>query len=601
MRRCRSAHESSKGQSVRLERVEVQGFRSFRDLETFDFSDQPGVVFLTGRNEDEPALGRNGTGKSSWWDAVYWCLYGVASTGLLGPELSTWELGRGIYVHVRINGHRITRTWNVNTLHLDGEDATQQQVDDVVGLTREQFLFCAYMAQGTESFLDLTATEKTDLLASVLDLDRWLTYSDAADKVAREHAAEVDGINTELVQARASIDELRAIDYTSASAQWRIKRVETLVTIANEVNEAEEDLESIKARRHNTCALHRSAEELVTAYAPTLARLDKEARNADRALASTRHHIKQLKERTGSCPTCGQEWPHSHDNGRLLRKLLIDEEEQLVEAEAADEDLAEARQHVNALEADVRDHRAALERADRDREHTERTLKELARRAQATRSERDPFIGMSLDREERLGRLTAKVDRLMISLDKERAAHERAAAWVKGFKDVRLYLVAEALTQLEVEANSALVQLGLIGWEMRFAPDSETKKGNVKRGFSVGIKSPSTTRTVPWRAWSGGEAQRLRLAASMGLANLISSYTGYRPFVEVWDEPSDGMSPEGIRDMLSTFARRAATNNRQVWVVDHSALESGAFVETVTAVKRDGTTTLERNEHGQGE
>lgn len=586
---------------MRLERVEVQGFRSFRDLTVFDFNDRPGVVFLTGRNEDEPALGRNGTGKSSLWDAVYWCLYGVASTGLLGPELSTWELGRGIYVHVRINDRRITRTWNANVLHVDGQDATQQEVDDIVGLTREQFLFCAYMAQGTESFLDLTASEKTDLLASVLDLDRWLRYSDASDKAARSHALEVDGITTELVQVRASIDELRAIDYSAASAQWRERRTKTLLEVEEERLECEEELEVLQRRAGNTRALVKAAQALVDSYKPMIERLDKETRDADKALSSTRYHIRQLKEQTGECPTCGREWPHSHDNGRLLRKLECDEAEQREVADEAYDELGKAQRHIKDLEADVSDHATALAKVGRAIDDCDRTLKECARRAQAARSERDPFIGMSLEREERLGRLTAKADRLSIALDKERAAYERAAAWVKGFKDVRLYLVAEALTQLEVEANSALVQLGLIGWEMRFAPDSETKKGNVKRGFSVTIKSPSNKRAVPWKAWSGGEAQRLRLAAAMGLANLISAYTGYRPFIEVWDEPSDGMSPEGIRDMLATFARRAATNNRQVWVVDHSALESGAFVETVTAVKVDGTTTLERNEHGQGE
>lgn len=587
---------------MQIERVEIQGFRSFRDLEVFDFSDEPGLIYLTGRNEDQPSLGRNGAGKSSMWDAVYWCLYGIASTGLQGPEVATWETGAGIYVHVRIKGRRITRTWKNNSLLIDGEEATQDDVVDVVGLTREQFLFCAYMAQDADSFLDLAAPAKTDLLASVLDLDKWLAYSEAAARIAKEHETELQGVSEELVRARAVADELAATNYIDASVKWRRQRQESLDEIEAAMIPAREELEDVKAeveRSVRRVAVIRN--EIEDELRQRIERADKFLSQADTRVASTEHYIKQIKARTGNCPTCDRPWPHDHNNSKAVKDLTAQLEDQVADAEEAKAALDEVRAELRGLEDTLRDRTDALNNHRREQDRIEQTLQELARRAQALRSERDPFVAMVLDREERLGRLIAKVQRLEVARDKERTEHERALYWVKGYKDVRLFLVAEALAQLEVEANSALVQLGLIGWEIRFAPDSETKGGNVKRGFSVTIKSPSNTRPVPWKVWSGGEAQRLRLGAAMGLSNLISAYTGYRPFVEVWDEPSDGMSPEGIKDMLATLARRAATNNRQVWVVDHSALESGAFVETVTAVKRDGTTTLERIEHGQGE
>jgi DNA repair exonuclease SbcCD ATPase subunit len=181
------------------------------------------------------------------------------------------------------------------------------------------------------------------------------------------------------------------------------------------------------------------------------------------------------------------------------------------------------------------------------------------------------------------------------------AAFEATVQWVQAFKDVRLFLVAEALLQLEVEVNSALAQLGLADWGIRFAPDSETKAGAVKRGFSVTVLSPNNERAVPWQVWSGGEAQRLRVAASMGLSNLIAAYTGYKAFVEVWDEPTNGMSSQGIADLLTAMKDRAERDGKQVWIIDHRALDSGLFQQTITAVKCDGTTTLRRNENGQGE
>ena len=586
---------------MRLERVEIQGFRSFKDLEVFDLSPSPGLVYLTGRNEDQPALGRNGAGKSSMWDAVYWCLYGVASTGLQGPEVATWESGSGIYVHVCLKGHAITRTWKPNTLKLDGNEATQEQVVEAVGLSREQFLFCAYIAQGTDSFLDLQATAKTDLLASVLGLDRWLTFSAKADDIARGHAEELAGIEADIVRATAAADELRTTDYTEASSKWRARRQEELDRVAALRQEEEDAADNSRALLKTSKSAHAEAAAQVESQRERRERADKALRDADKALASTSSWVRKLKERTGSCPTCSRPWPHSHDSDKQLATLEADQDEQAGIAERAGRVFSDATAKLRNLEQELARCAEAVDKHQRACERAEQTMQELARRAQAARSERDPFVAMSLERDERLERLTAKCARLQAAATAERTSHEAALFWVKGYKDVRLFLVAEALAQLEVETNSELVQLGLHGWEVRFAPDSETKSGAVKRGFSVSILSPSNTRPVPWKVWSGGEAQRLRQATTMGLSNLISAYTGYQAFVEVWDEPSDGMSPEGIKDMLATLARRAAVNNRQVWVVDHNALESGAFVETVTAVKQDGTTKLERQNHGQGE
>jgi hypothetical protein len=41
--------------------------------------------------------------------------------------------------------------------------------------------------------------------------------------------------------------------------------------------------------------------------------------------------------------------------------------------------------------------------------------------------------------------------------------------WVKGFREVRLSLISEVLTQLELEVNNKLFQLGLENWKVLFA------------------------------------------------------------------------------------------------------------------------------------
>jgi len=103
----------------------------------------------------------------------------------------------------------------------------------------------------------------------------------------------------------------------------------------------------------------------------------------------------------------------------------------------------------------------------------------------------------------------------------------------------------------------------------------------------VSVLSPHNDRAVPWEAWSGGERQRLIVAAQMGLANLSRARTGADIDLEVWDEPTTGMSPQGVDDLLEALHTRALREQRQVWVVDHRTLGFSNFAGNCGVVKTE--------------
>ena len=54
--------------------IKVRNFFSIRKLKLN--LEERGTILITGRNMDNPAANSNGSGKSSIWDALIWCLYG---------------------------------------------------------------------------------------------------------------------------------------------------------------------------------------------------------------------------------------------------------------------------------------------------------------------------------------------------------------------------------------------------------------------------------------------------------------------------------------------------------------------------------------------
>lgn len=97
------------------------------------------------------------------------------------------------------------------------------------------------------------------------------------------------------------------------------------------------------------------------------------------------------------------------------------------------------------------------------------------------------------------------------------------------------------------------------------------------------MKSPDSPEEVPWESWSGGETQRLRIACSIGLANLIRARMPNAPELEIWDEPTSFLAEEGVQDLIDFFSERA--EERQVFLIDHRSLDSGAFDRIFTVTK----------------
>jgi exonuclease SbcC len=232
-----------------------------------------------------------------------------------------------------------------------------------------------------------------------------------------------------------------------------------------------------------------------------------------------------------------------------------------------------------------------LAAVDRDTVHLNSELDNIEKEVEHLSTKENPYQAKQNAITSELLHLQFEVKVADTTLEDQQARLRMLQYWVKGFKELRLYLIAEAMQQLEIEVNSCLSQLGLRNWKILFEVDKETKSGDLRKGFNVKIISPHNSAPVPWESWSGGESQRLRIATTMGLANLIKTSTGSTFNLEVWDEPTQHMSEQGVMDLLDSLAERSRSLNKQIWIVDHRSLGYGDFDSIKTIVKSAKNTT----------
>lgn len=531
---------------MKLLSIYLKNFKSFKEPQILDFPREPGLYFLWGDNQAEPRLGGNGVGKTTLWDAVTWVLYGKTTRGLKAGDVAHWDVTKGTTVSMMVHTERhgivkVERTWAPNTWTMQdlfghSWDLAKDETNHLLAELRldfEPFLCSILMAQGRPMFLDLKADAKSSLFTEVLALERWTEYA----RRASEHREELDRslrrVEQEVAKHEGALRLLSDTTNADRKERWDIDKKAKLDRLEGEYGRMLDRLEKVKA-------------DLVAAETD-----NKDARQAYReALDTADDHAK-------TCDKCGQHLPNPY--------------------------ASKAKHMLERLEASD----ARLRTARREVEQVERVLDDMEARYNASAAEVNPYKEVEEDRARQLAKGNAALEALRLEADDLSHRMSLASHWSRWFKEIRLAQVAESLEELEVEVNSCVAALGLVGWEILFDVDRETKGGTIQRGFAVSVRSPSSSRPVPWEAWSGGESQRLRVAGNMGLSNLIRSRSGTALAVEVWDEPTNWMSPAGVNDLLACLAERARVEQRQIWVLDHRTLGFAGFSGAYGVVKTD--------------
>jgi DNA repair exonuclease SbcCD ATPase subunit len=567
--------------------IEIRNFKCFgADAQGLTLSAfGPGLHFLRGINQVEPRLGSNGSGKSSLWDALTWCLYGKTVEGLRNPDIRP-RSGKGttsVLVKVKVGGHirMIDRSANPNHLLLDGKEVGQEQIDALLNISFEAWSQTILLGQGRPLFFDLPPRDKMALFSDVLGLDRWERRSATAkDKVNDLYRKQME-LQAEKAAYEAALDQIerQLKSGSEASDRWESEQQARLTGAGKQLKDAIKQLTQMLDRRDQLDLAYDGAElELrdlgLQEQKGILAQREYEHRElgAERLLA------------VDTCPTCGQKLKGVDLKARLAhvdKKLTGLTKKITTQAKI----VATLTAAFNKLTATSREARASLDILVKEIANLEArrsSLKELLTEREA---EQNPYRQQVME-----GRkLRAKTKTDIKEISKAIAAiirnGERASFWVKGFKEVRLYVVEEVLQELELTTNAVLEDMGLVGWEVKYAAEKETKAGTVQTGLNVSILSPGLKSPVRWETWSGGEGQRLRVIGALALSEVLLNYAGVQVDFMILDEPTRHLSPEGVRDLCDFLSERATNLGQQTWLVDHMAIESTSFASVTTIVK----------------
>jgi DNA repair exonuclease SbcCD ATPase subunit len=262
---------------MKIVSITIQNYGAFQGSHTFSF-DRRGLVLVLGENLDEPRMKSNGSAKSTIFDALDWCLYGMVPRGdhvdsiinedaggntkvmtnLIDDDGAPYSVARWRGVkgakEIKPNGCALFRGPNDLTALDDAE--TQNLIDRVLGMDRDVFHALVLHAQtDTWNFASATDVERIAILTKVLQLgqiDEWL---ERAKDRAKALGGEVAQAETKLAAQQAAATELVNLDHTVKIGEWNIQHTQ-------QVDEAERLLDMATAGHEKIRGSARSRAQL---------------------------------------------------------------------------------------------------------------------------------------------------------------------------------------------------------------------------------------------------------------------------------------------------------------------------------------------------
>lgn len=601
-----------------LHTLEMLNFRSYRGEHSFDFPDRDGLYFFAGTNSVD-AIGGNGAGKSTLWEAVTWCLYGRTTRGLKADDIITWGESTcrvSLELTVGDNRYLIKRSQKPNSLTIDDKPVDQEELEKHIRLNFEAFSCSVLNAQFGTSFFAMKPAAKLTLFSDIMRLGFWLDASDRAAKQARELETEIDRWRTVIEQHKAKIELTKAdiVDLEAKETNFKAERQRQIDEIKKQSLESWGDTREYATIVENAPRVEaklladlKAAKRVLVRYAAYVELvLEKISdNNASKKIYTGNYEahlsaIKRLERTAGACRECGRLMDEQHKKTELARldgHLKTSE----INIKAAHEtheshlkDLVRQKSKVAKIESEIEEindeitaHKRKVAQAEAKADAAQAKFDELGERLHAIEGAANPHTEMLQRKRMQLKAYKKIITESTESLNQAEAEHVAVSYWIKGFKQVRLFIIEQAFNALELEVNNSLAQLGMVEWQITFDIERENKAGGITKGFVVFVKGPSNPEPVKWESWSGGETQRLQLAGDLGLANLIMQQAGLRNTIEVFDEPSTHMSAEGLVDLANLLHERALNDGKRIWIVDHTAITNFGDFEAIIKVRKD--------------
>lgn len=617
-------------------KIEFGGLFAFRDRAEVAFKRGECTVIFGDNRTDRGSL-NNGSGKSTLFEAI-----SLALTGDLLPRDTPITRDKAInrerdeaWVTMSLANDVLHQTMKIRrrfyrkrsakaTLFENDRENTQltsvaevdKRVLELLGLSREDLLRYYIISQDRQyNFLTAPDTTKKEILNRITNADMLQPVLDAikadhkaADERVAEYETKILMLDTRRETLEENLRELKANNTAEANiaglSDLLMNYINDAMALGVQSKEIREEFEAEKAKRADFEQRLEAApnfEEDITAAEAKITALKTERKKNRRAAADLELALEGVIE----CPKCGEQFlPNSELNltPAQIRRIIDQRERDDVKFVM---DIQQAEKALEELETKQRDYeqlaseltrvkrsmvaiRERAERLKRQMDEIDRRKADLEKRIEDAKRAVDNDASVKTA-EAKIKAVKAEIKTAKAELADFRYLTESLAFWDfhMGKNGFTTYLANKAIDALTGSANRFLEIMDM-DFRLHITPFQTLKNGDARDKMEVFISSNGIS-TNGYATYSGGERQRVGIAALLGVQRLLNMSTDGRGLdMLLLDESLSGVDSLGTMSIVKTMKRLKTT----ILLITQN-IEDPSFFDSVICVRKiDGVSTL---------
>lgn len=591
--------------------VTIHNFQSIGHVEV-DLA-TPGLRSLQGVNDDNPDVESNGSGKSSFLEAIYWCFTGKSLRGYKKKEVIKWGAtytrvstrflsGETLYTVVRVQGkdpiypsglHLFAGEENIGArLKTD----TETKLQEILGRSHKSLQHVSFLHSSLASrYSALNSDQRARLLEEILDVKPY----DIARKLAKSRRSSV---STQLATVRGSLatllrkreenqNRLNELDrelkeYDATSEETVAKQKATLVQLEDGIQQLLGEQQQIrtilKELKDDQDAIDTKRVALIEPI--RAATVQQTMTHAELVQASTtreRHANLVFKQ---LCPTCEEPVKQSKHQ-QTLNTIDVQIQQFRATLDAATKELERLQSRSRKLDEKFREKGnlretyqqkfSAIESSIRQKERLRETIAAALAQHEADRSK------LVAAYEERARDLESLLPEVTKSLDQEEMLEEQERL---------LGILQDEVFDETGVRQSLLATVAVPYLNARIPEYGEHLWGGRSLEIDPADLEFRFYGDTTYVGASSGEKRRIDLAVQFALNDLAAATGRSRINFLAVDEVLDTLDRPGIAAVVRVLRQKAA--DMSIFLVSHTQTAASLIPNHLVFYKKNGTTYL---------
>ena len=593
---------------VIFKKISIKNFLSIGD-KSIELDFDSGISLITGINSDKG--GRNGVGKSSLVESVYWCLFGSTIRDIKKDKVIHNQTDKNCVVVmefiIEINNnskkYKLTRSLEPTKIVLleDGNDITlstmpktDELIKELIGANEEVFQNAVIMtANNTLPFMAQKKIDKRKFVEGILNLGIFgqMLLKTRADYNEYKKENDILGSvfstqnkNLSLYQNQIEKNKeikTQKIESLKNKILDNTKKIDLYIDNSSIEIKIQEKRDFIISKENSTLKL----EDGLLKIENELQKLFKDQLESDFEVKNIKERISEAKKKEGTCPTCKRKYENDDiciDINDLSEKLSTN----LDKNEKINKKISTFADKKRTLKSAISSNKFEVENLNKEIQqllvdskeiyHLKDKNEELLKDIEEIENSKDNVDDLIENVKKEIKESEDKIQKLQKQL-----LILETAKFVVSEEGVKSYIVKKMLSVLNSQLNFYLKTLN--------APCT----CEFNELFEETIYN-SNGKECSYFNFSGGERKRIDIAILFMFQDILKLQTGVSFNISMYDELFDSALDEsGVFNVMDVLKDRVEKTQETIYIISHNKTASSmTFTNTILLEKKNGTTFI---------